>query len=633
MTDALSLGILGHVDHGKTALVRALTGIETDRLKEELERGLSIVLGFAYIETGHGDIELIDVPGHEDFVRAMIGGATALDGIVLCVAANEGVKPQTVEHFNIAQLLGIDRGVVVVTKTDLVDAPTLAAVRAELDGYLEGSFLDGADVFETSVTLGKGIDAVREALTAMTAAPVERDAAGPFFLPLDRSFTMHGFGQVVTGTLRRGQLRVGDTVEMQPSGRSATVRALQNHGRPVDHAVPGQRVAVNLRHVDRDELRRGDVLAAPGSITPTSRLDAELRLLPDAVRAIGNGGTLRFLTGTAEAMAKIRLLDRRELLPGDRAMVQFNLDRKIATRPSEPFLIRSASPPHTIGGGRILDVNAKRHRRFDAGVTQRLETAATGDLALIAARRLEEAGCEGLRLDALARELGIGRDGLSDSIARLGAIAIDPDLAVASAAYDALLNEILTAIERFHNEQPYRNGIDAGSLVSALESHPAAEVLRHALRHLGERERIRSVNGALCLTGHDPLARLGERERQLADSIERTFLDGGLEPPLPQAVHGGDRAKQILFRLLLETGRLVRLRAYDRDSERVLHASVLEAAKRAIGQKYPSPAAFAIKDVRDLLGSTRKYILPLMEHLDTTGATVRSGDLRRLRDS
>lgn len=632
MSGALTLGVVGHVDHGKTALVRALTGIETDRLKEERDRGLSIVLGFSYLETEHGCVDLIDVPGHEDFIRAMISGATGLDGIVLCVAANEGVMPQTVEHFNICSLLGIDRGCIVLTKTDLVDAQELALAREAVEEFVAGTFLDGAPIIEASAATGAGIDALRQALSAVVATPIERDARDRFFLPLDRVFTMRGFGLVVTGTLRGGQLTVNDRVEIMPAGQAATVRALQNHNQAVERAEPGQRIAVNLRNVDREDVKRGDVLASPGFLAPTRRIDVELTLLDDSPNAIKNGAAVRVLTGTTEAVAKLRLLDQSELAPGGSCMAQLRLDRDIATHQSERFLIRSYSPMHTIGGGRILDVNAERHRRFDAVIKERLETAASGDTELILEQRLQEAGAEGVRLAALAEELGEDIEALEKIIHDHAVVRVDEHHFVAASVYQTLLTEVVAALERFHAQHPFKNGLDTASLPKELSSKPSAEVLRHALGDLIEQRRVQNSHEILSIVGYDPFASLGEQQRKLLGEVEQIFLSGGLEAASPQAVVGSDKAKQELYRLLLETGRLVRLKTYDRKSQLVLHANTLNDVKQAISNKFPYPEPFALKDVRDLLGSTRKYVVPLMEHLDATGTTVRSGNLRRLRE-
>jgi selenocysteine-specific elongation factor len=629
---SLTLGVVGHVDHGKSALVRALTGMTTDRLKEERARGLSIVLGFAFLETPHGVVDLIDVPGHEDFIRAMIAGATALDGIVLCVAANEGVMPQTAEHLNIAQLLGVQRGFSVLTKADSVTAEELELARQDLAELVNGTFLEKAAVFEASALAGSGIDAVRNAIGALAAEPVERPLRDRFFLPLDRAFTVRGFGLVVTGTLRDGPLRVGDEVELLPGHHRTTVRALQNHGRAVDEAWPGQRVAVNLRQLSQNDVGHGAVLATPDSLTPTQRLDVELRLLENAPRVLRNGTVLRFLTGTTEANARLRLLDRRELAAGDTALAQLTLDREIATPPNERFLVRSPSPGRTVGGGRVLDVNPLRHRRFDSRVTERLATAASGDLEQIVAQRLAQAGPAGVVLATLAAELGVEPAAFDAALARLPTFSVTGDRLIAKDAYDALLAEILVALERFHREQPFKKGLAIATLAHELPPTLPLDVLQHAVRSLAEQQRLHNAHEVLSLPGHDPLATLSERERRAVADIEQAFRSARLDPPAPLTLVGADRARQNVYKLLLETGRLVRLRTVDRNAQLVMHADVVDSAHATIAQQFPHPKPFLVKDVRDLLHATRKTIVPLLEHFDAIGATVRSGDQRRLRE-
>ena len=632
MTHALTLGVVGHVDHGKTALVRALTGAETDRLKEERERGLSIALGFAFLETPHGVVDLIDVPGHEDFVRAMIAGATALDGVVLCVAANEGVMPQTVEHMNIARLLGVTRGFCVLTKIDLVSADELALAHGDVGELASGTFLAHAPVLETSTASGAGIDAVRQAIAALAATPVARDVRAGFFLPLDRAFTLKGFGLVVTGTLRGAALRVGDDVELLPARRRTTVRALQNHGRPIEMADPGQRVAVNLRQLSKDDVEHGAVLASPGSLAPTQRIDVELQLLADAPHVLRNGSVLRFLTGTSEANARLRLLDRRELALGDTALAQLTLDREIATPPNERFLLRRPSPARTIGGGRILDVNPPRHRRFDAYVKAQLETTASGDLERILTQRLDHAGTSGVPLAALAAELGVAAAGVTAAVARLPAIAVSADLVVGADAYDALLAGIVTALEQFHREQPFKIGLDVAKLARVLACKPGAEVLQQAVRLLIAQHKVHASHEVLSLASHDPFATLRDPERRAAAEIEHAFRAAGLDPPAPSTVVGKDRLQQNVYGLLLESGRLVRLRTVDRDAQLVMHADVVDTARAKLVNQFPHPKPFLVKDVRDLLHATRKTVVPLLEHFDAIGATVRKGDQRRLRE-
>lgn len=631
MTTALTVGVVGHVDHGKTALVRALTGIETDRLEEERERGLSIVLGFSYLETPSGTVDLIDVPGHEDFIRAMISGATGLDGVVLCVAANEGVMPQTREHFDIARLLGVERGFVIVTKTDLVDATRLAAVEEEIRTFVAGTFLENAPILEASAATGAGLEAVGRSLGELAAAPSNRETGERFFLPLDRVFTMRGFGLVGTGTLRGGAIEVDDRVEVMPARRAATVRALQNHGRPVERAEPGQRIAVNLRNVDREQVSRGDTVASPGFLTPTKRIDAELTLLEDSETTLANGANVRVLIGTSETVAKLRLLDRRELEPGATGLVQLRCNREIATHRTERCLIRSYSPMRTIGGARILDVNPSRHRRFDAAVTERLQTAASGDAQRILEQRLEQAGVAGVDPAALCEELALPPAELGPLLAAADAIEIGETCLVSRACYGALLRDVVAALEAFHRDHPLKNGIPASSLGNLLSPAPAAAVSRHAIEALVAEKRIDSRQEILSIAGFDPFAALSDAERRALAQVEEEFRQSRLEPPSVQAVVGRDAARQVVYRLLIETGRLVRLKTYDRDSQLVLHAETLEDVRRAIASEFPYPKQFALKHIRDLLGSTRKYVVPLMEHLDATGTTVRKGDLRHLR--
>jgi len=626
-----TFGVIGHVDHGKTALVRALTGIETDRLKEEQERGLSIVLGFSYLETPAGAIDLIDVPGHEDFIRTMISGATGIDGVLLVVAANEGVMPQTQEHLDIAGLLGVQRGLVVITKTDLVSADQCACVSEEIQRYLEGSFLEAAPVVHTSAVAGEGLDGLRAELTRLAERPVLRPSGEQFFLPIDRAFAMRGFGLVATGTLRGGVLRANDTVEILPGGGTATVRALQVHNRSVEDAGPGQRVGVNLRNLKREDLRRGDVLASPGLIQPTRRLDVELRLLGSRLEALRNGAAVRLLLGTTDVIAKVRLLDRAELPPGDTGLAQLRCQGDVATHRAEPFIIRGCSPATTIGGGRILEVGPPRHRRFDASVTGRLRSTADGDPAEMIRASLIEAGGRGVDAEALRARLALSREQMQAAVEAAHAVSAGERRIVDREALAELKSVILSEVERYHQSNPRERGIAAASLRSRLASRVDDDVFQHAVDELVASQAIRSASGVLASAGFDPLGNLPPRDRELAAELEEVFRSAGLAPPPLDGVLRGDKTKRDLFRLLSQIGRLVPLRTYHRDSNLVLHETTLEDVRERLRESYPYPREFAVSEVRDLLGATRKYVVPLMEHLDATGVTIRTGNVRRLR--
>ncbi|HEY7671515.1 MAG TPA: selenocysteine-specific translation elongation factor [Gammaproteobacteria bacterium] len=631
MKRELAVGVIGHVDHGKTALVEALTGTSTDRLKEERERGMSIVLGFAHLTTDTAVIDLIDVPGHEAFVRAMIAGATGFDGVVLVVAANEGVKPQTREHLAIARLLDIRRGIVVLTKTDLVAPEQTATVAAELRALTAGTFLDGAPLLIASIKEAASIAAVRAALETLASTPMTRPSGRAFFLPVDRVFTLRGFGVVATGTLRGGTLATGDSVTVMPRELTATVRGLQRHNREVAEALPGQRVAVNLRGIERSELARGDVLAAPGALRPTRCVDADLQLLKDAPDALANGRRVRILTGATEALARVRLLDTETLAQGATGFVQLRTEKPLATRAGERYLLRAYSPMRTLGGGRILDTQPRRHRRFDSAVLEQLRGRAAGDLKRVLGDALAAAGIKGIACRATAASLGLCDSELRSQLDALAAVPAGDDRVIAEAVWTTLLAQILAGIDEFHARHPRELGIAAEALRRQCTPVPDPALLRLALGALARDRKIETVGDALRRTGFTAELEFNVEEQRIVDVIEKAFRTAGLEPPSPETVLGRDARAKTLYKLLLERGRLVRLSTYARGTEIVLHADTLTRVQRELAGRYPHPRRFTIAEARDLLGTTRKHVTPLMEHLDATGFTIRIGDVRQLR--
>lgn len=630
MTGQLTLGVIGHVDHGKTALVRALTGIDTDRLQEEKERGVSIVLGFSYLQGRHGTIDLIDVPGHGNFVRTMISGATGIDGVVLVVAANEGIMPQTREHLDIAELLGVARGLIAITKQDLVSTDELELVIDEVRSFVAGTFLDGANIVCTSTVTNKGMSELRLALDTLEPFPDRGTCVGNPFLPIDRVFVMRGFGPVVTGTLRRGQLFANQKIELLPGRRAATIRGLQVHNKEVEHASPGQRVAVNLRNIQRDDINRGDTIALPGVMRTTRRIDAELRLLKSHKSPLNNAAAVRLLAGTVEVMAKVRLLDRQSLEPGASGLIQLRIDREVALHPLQRFVIRSYSPMRTIGGGRVLNAHPGRHRRFDKAVTKLLQTAASGSLDEKARMLLAEAGLGGTTLLAISDLLGLAVEEVSETLAASNPVAIGVGRLLDASAYTGLTHLILTEIARYHDEHPHHQGLAVAKLRLQLPAELADDVFQHALGQLRSGGRIGIQDGLLHLQGFNPFAELTERERRLAAEIEDTIRDSGLAATAFDQVVGRDETKRELFELLCNTGRLVRLKTNYRYRSYVLHAETLDDVIAEVRAHFGYPRKFAVSEVRELLGSTRKYTVPLMEHLDATGVTLRMGNLRQL---
>jgi selenocysteine-specific elongation factor len=631
MTVQLTLGVIGHVDHGKTALVRALTGIDTDRLREEKERGLSIVLGFSHLQGARGTIDLIDVPGHENFVRTMISGATGIDGALLVVAADDAIMPQTREHFEIAQLLGVDRGVIVITKQDLVSREALEQVIEEVRSFVTGTFLETADLVCTSAVTNEGMNGLRRSLDKLE--PVEdRDAgiAHPF-LPVDRVFVMRGFGPVVTGTLRGAELTADAKVELLPKKLAVTIRGMQVHNRAVDRAMAGQRVAVNLRHIKREEINRGDVLTLRDRIEESRRIDVELRLLDRHKDFLSDSATVRFLAGTSEVMAKVRLLDRNQLGPGTSTFAQLHLQRDVTTYPTERFIIRSYSPMRTIGGGTVLDAHPDRHRRFDAAVMDHMLTAARGGPADKARMLLADAGMAGTTLDTLSETLALDVDEVEEALVAVRPVATDAGKLIDRPAYAELTRAILVETGRYHEAHPNHPGIAAAKLRSNLAIDPAEDVFEHAINQLARDARIEDHGGILRLAGFDPLAGLTQKERRLAAEMEEAFRVRRLAPTYLDQVVGPDRTRRDLFNLLCETDRLVRLRSHDRKASFVVHADILDNAVAEIESHFAYPQKFTVSEVRELLGANRKFTVPFMEHLDATGVTIRMGNQRQLR--
>jgi selenocysteine-specific elongation factor len=631
MTSQLTLGVIGHVDHGKTALVRALTGIETDRLKEEQERGLSIVLGFSYLESAGGVLDLIDVPGHEDFIRTMISGVTGIDGVLMIIAANEGIMPQTQEHFDIARLLGVERGVIVITKIDLVSDEERELVKETIKDYVQGSFLENADIVETSAINGNGLDDLRITLTNLSEDVTAKTDGGQFFLPVDRAFAMPGFGAVVTGTLRGGIIRPNDSVEILPWGGIAGVRGLQVHTQATDEAHPGQRVAVNLRGLKKGEISRGDTISAPGALKTTRRIDAEVTLLGNQKQALKNGVAVRVLFGTTEVIAKTRLLDQQQLKPGATGLVQLRCQNDVTTHRSERFILRSVSPVMTIGGGGILDADPPRHRRFDEAVTGRLQSAVGGDADEMVASTLAAAGTDGIEVVTLRDKLGLNEADMAAALEDLDAVIVNDRRVLAFAIHAALVTEILVAVEAHHAANPRQQGVAAGSIKKKLSASVHPEIFQHAIDEAVCDGQLSDDNRILHSTGFDPYASLSDSERGLAEDIERVFLSGGLAPPLVDTVLRTSPNHRWLYKLLIDMGQIVPLRTYDRNSKIALHRDTLRNVEQLLHEHYPYPKDFAVSDVRDLLGATRKYVVPLMEHLDATGFTIRTGNVRRLR--
>jgi selenocysteine-specific elongation factor len=618
------VGTAGHIDHGKTALVKALTGIDADRLEEEKRRGITIDLGFAHLQlTPTLRLGFVDVPGHERFVKNMLAGVGGIDLVLLVVAADESIKPQTREHFDICRLLGIPRGVVALTKADLVDDEMLGLVRAEVEELVAGSFLEGAPMVPVSSVTGAGLDELRTQLARVAAEAPEKDASGHFRLPIDRVFTVKGFGTVATGTLISGSVAKEQEVELYPAGRRLRVRGVHVHGAGAERAVAGQRTAVNLADIEPAELARGDVLSEPGVFRAVKQVDCRLQLLPTA-KPLKHRAPVHFHCGTAEIEAQVRLLEgTAPLQPGGTAYAQLLLRDAALLLPGDRFIIRMFSPVTTIGGGVVLDVASGA----DALVRARPPGRALARLEILASADAAE------RIALLVRETPFGV-GMSDLVARTGlmeseiaaAAAHAPLLAVPHpqpwyvdrAWFQAARGRMVEAVREFHRKNPLQPGIakldlrSAGAppfVLDALLTDAAGETVAE-----GETVRLRSHTLVL-----------NEDERQARAAIESAFQQAGLAAPaLGQvlAKSGVEPARaRSLLQILLREKQLVRI-----NDEMVVHHSAIEALRRMLEAR--KPARFNVGTFKDWTGVSRKYAIPLLEFLDRERITRRQGEER-----
>ena len=624
----ITVGVAGHIDHGKTALVRALTGTETDRLKEERERGMSIVLGFAHLALPGGEVDLIDVPGHEKFVKTMIAGATGIDAALLVVSANERIKPQTVEHVALMGLLGVRQGLVVVSKSDLVpDEEERAQVADELGEFLRGTFLRDAPLLFASAVTGEGLADITAALEGLLAG-AEPPGEQPYFtLPVDRAFTITGQGTIVTGTLRRGPVRVGQTVEIWPHGLKAEVRGLEVHGQPVTVAPPGGRTAVNLRGVKKDDVAHGDTLATVGALRPTRLLDAELMLLASAEKPVKRGQAVVLHFGTSEAPARVYPLGQNEVQAGETAFIQFRLAADAAVPTGEPFVIRTPSPVDTVGGGRIVDPYPAKHTHVDEVVLRSVRTLAHGSPAERLAEKLREAGPEGRDERQLALDLGLSPDALTPD---LPVVFCSGGLVLHADAFEALRGQTLGLVGQFHAAHPTRRGMPQEELRRRLPRGLKLPAYHRLVEVLTAEGALEALDGLVRQSGYSPEAALSAVERGIAREIEAEFRAGGLKPPDLDAVLKRDRRRKSLYHFLVEAGALVPTTERTSNRTVVFHRDAIAEAERLLCAALFGGEGQTVSQLNAALGTTRKFSIPLLEYLDAVGVTKRAGDLRIL---
>jgi selenocysteine-specific elongation factor len=626
------VGTAGHIDHGKTSLVKALTGIDTDRLPEEKARGITIDLGFAFLEEPGGlTIEIVDVPGHERFVKNMLAGVGGIDLAMLVIAADEGVMPQTREHLAICSLLRIRSGLVALTKTDLVEPDWLELVRDDVATLVRSTFLEGAPIVPASAKTGAGLPELRQALRRLAEAVPERAVDQLARLPIDRVFTVKGFGTVVTGTLAAGRLAVDDRVEAYPKGVEAKVRGLQTHGHPVAEARAGQRTAVNLQGVERAALERGDVLAHAGTLVAAILVDGTLELLPDAPHGLKTRTRVRFHAGTSEIMARVLLLDRAELAPGETAFARFRLEAPLVAMPGDRFVVRSYSPIVTIGGGTLLDVDPPRFKRKAPALVAHLTLLQTGGPEVVLEEHVRHVGAAGVRLSALSGRVPFGPErlrGLLDALVAAGhVLVVDRDWFLHPESGRRLRALVVGALEAFHRAHPLRPGMSREELRG--RSGGADERVFAALLAALETEGVvKSERDKVRLAAHE--VRLTPEQQRVVDQIEQEFLRAEAAPPSPDEALGragvrGDEEHE-LFQVLVQSGRLLRVK-----ESLFFHARALDAIQQKLVAMLRERKEIGPADIKDLLGISRKYAIPLLEFFDQRRVTTRVGERRVLR--
>jgi selenocysteine-specific elongation factor len=624
------VGTAGHIDHGKSTLIEALTGTHPDRLEEEKRRGITIDLGFAFLEDKGVRFGFVDVPGHERFVKNMLAGATGIDLVMLVIAADEGIRPQTREHFEICRLLGVKHGLIAITKSDAVDEDVRELMKLEVEEYARGSFLEGAPVLAVSAKNGAGLEELKGALLAVAEQVREKDTARYMRLPIDRSFAVKGFGTVVTGTLISGSVAVGDEVELLPVKKILRVRGVQTSGKSVDRANAGQRTAVNLSGVDHSELQRGMVIVAPRRLRPTKRIDVRLQLLASAA-PLKQRARVHFHSGTAETVGEVILFEGQELAPGGSAVAQLKLQEEIVAVRGDRFIARQFSPVITIGGGEVLDPLARRAAKKDTGRVAFLEKLEIGtrEEALQAMVERNSLGVTGEEITArtgwMAEEVRASAEKLA-AAKSLRIISPDPLILLGEGFFQEIERKLFQRVERFQKDNSLLPGIAREDLRASLGKRTTVEAFRAALQELLDAKKLAAQGEVVKKAGSE--ITLTAEETRAREQIETAFAKAGLAVPsvnevLAQLAIEKARAEKIL-QILLREKVLVRV-----STELIFHGAALEKLAGMLKEyKKTKGERIGVPSFKEMTGISRKYAIPLLEHLDRQRVTRRAGDER-----
>ncbi len=629
------LGTAGHIDHGKTTLIKVLTGVDLDRLKEEKERGITIELGFTSLSLPSGQkIGIVDVPGHERFIKNMVAGVGGIDLVLMVIAADEGVMPQTREHLDICRLLGIKQGLVALTKIDLVDEEWLELVQEDIRKSVAGTFLEQAPIVPLSSTTKAGIAELLKSLDVMVTSIRERPSSGIMRLPIDRVFTMRGFGTVITGTLLAGSVSVGDEVEILPSAIKAKVRGIQVHKESVTSATAGMRTAINLQGIEKTLITRGDVLTVPNTLQPSIRVDAWLEYLATAPLPLKDRTRVRFHAGTAEVFGEVRIIADSVLEPGQSGFVQLIFETPVIVLPHDRYVIRSYSPIHTIGGGEILDNHAVKHKKSDAGLINRLATLKHGTLREALTIVCVEAGLRGLTEAQIQTRFGLEpsrRQTLLEELHKSGAIVIiarDPTEIAAPQTVAHLEQQVLRTLEEFHKKNPLKIGLLWEELRARMSVDTNPKLFSFVIQTMLNAGRIALSKEHLSLAGSSPTLHMGHKEH--LKQILGVYEQSGLMPPtlkdLLETLHLEEKEAASLMDLLIREGRLIRV-----SEDLYFNAEAIKKLTAEVVAFLEKHGEISTQGFKELTGLSRKFMIPLFEYLDKAKVTVRVGDRRVLR--
>ncbi len=626
----LVIGTAGHIDHGKTTLVKALTGIETDRLKEEKQRGISIELGFAPFTLPSGQkAAIVDMPGHERFIRHMLAGAFGIDLVILTIAADEGIMPQTREHMDIIELLGIDKGIIAITKRDLVDEDWLMLVEEEVREYMAKTILKDAPIISVSAVQKQGMEDLNKTIEELALTIEERPVFGHARMPIDRVFTIAGFGTVATGTLWSGSLNVGDTLQLMPVQRDVKIRTLQVHNEKVPTAYAGHRVAVNLQGIEVAEIKRGYWLTTPGYLSPSHRVDAKLRLIHSTNRTITNWNRIRFHLGTDEALGRIVLLDRDDLSGGDEAYVQIVMEKPVVCYKGDPFVIRYYSPVTTIGGGVIIDANAPKQKRFREDVLEQLAMKEEGSLDEVIIHEMESNPYEIFSVEELTKRTGSTIEQVNDELGSLKAenkiVDLKKEEYISNYGLE-LINDVITkTLQDYHKRFPLRAGYPKEDIRSRLFAAINSKSFNLILKHLEDQNSIISRNNMLSLVDHKMIP--NEKQEKIITSLITQLELEPFAPPAPADIKEGLNISEEEFMeiiaYLISIGIIVKV-----NQDMLFTSQALEEGKQILNEYFNQEKELSLATARDIFKTTRKYALPLIEYYDRVRVTRRIGDIR-----